>query len=152
LAGTTLGAFWAGLYLPPTSQMQYLAPSCSTGNCTWPLYKTLAVCSSTHNLTDVAKLLPCPPVCMQDACGGICGLGLPNRVQNFKYDGGGFSLEPVEVCDIQANKLPEPRYNGSGKSIAFQDIHYPIANAFFLAPDVTTNGSVYSEAFETIFY
>jgi hypothetical protein len=153
LAGNTLGAFWAGLYLPPTSQMPYLAPSCSTGNCTWPLYRSLAVCSSTHNLTNVAQTIHCVNACVQDVCGDSCGITLPNGIDNFNYGRGILTLTPAEVSDIETDRIPKPRYNGSGKSIAFQDIHYPIANVFLLAPEGTTpNGSAYLLTFETIFY
>ena len=44
-------AFQAAFY-PPTQDWPKLQPNCPSGECRWPLYESLSVCSITKNVTD----------------------------------------------------------------------------------------------------
>lgn len=44
-------AFQAAFY-PPTQSWPKLQPDCPSGECRWPLYESLAICSITKNITD----------------------------------------------------------------------------------------------------
>ncbi|KAK0725856.1 hypothetical protein B0H67DRAFT_571729 [Lasiosphaeris hirsuta] len=44
-------AIFQGIYSAPTEEIPYVTPICSSGNCTWPPYGSLAVCGDVANLT-----------------------------------------------------------------------------------------------------
>ncbi|KAJ9148835.1 hypothetical protein NKR19_g5843 [Coniochaeta hoffmannii] len=44
-------AVYQGGFYPPDEEAPHVAPVCSSGDCTWPVYGSLAVCSDVVNLT-----------------------------------------------------------------------------------------------------
>ncbi|KAK5128905.1 hypothetical protein LTR85_000238 [Meristemomyces frigidus] len=48
LGVSSKGAIYTGTY---KSTLSTYEPTCPTGNCTWPVYSSLGVCSACHNLT-----------------------------------------------------------------------------------------------------
>lgn len=44
-------AVYQGGFYPPNEEAPHVAPVCSSGDCTWPTYGSLAVCSDVVNLT-----------------------------------------------------------------------------------------------------
>lgn len=44
-------AVYQGGFHPPNTEAPHVAPSCSSGDCVWPAYGSLAVCSGVVNLT-----------------------------------------------------------------------------------------------------
>lgn len=49
-------ALYSGFWASNEDVINDLAPSCPTGNCTYPEYNTLAVCHKTANVTDKLKI------------------------------------------------------------------------------------------------
>lgn len=49
-------AVYSGFWSSITSTIEPIAPSCSTGNCTYPEYDSLAVCHKVANVTDKLKI------------------------------------------------------------------------------------------------
>ncbi|KAB5522048.1 hypothetical protein GE09DRAFT_1044110 [Coniochaeta sp. 2T2.1] len=49
-------AVYTGGFFPPNEEAPHLPPVCSSGDCVWPVYGSLAVCSSVVNLTAQANL------------------------------------------------------------------------------------------------
>ncbi|KAF5513484.1 hypothetical protein CGCF413_v001745 [Colletotrichum fructicola] len=45
-----------GLFSPVTEPISFKAPQCSTSNCTWPQFSTLAVCHHVTNVTHLAEI------------------------------------------------------------------------------------------------
>jgi hypothetical protein len=45
-----ISALYTGLYSPPATKFT-VTPQCSTGNCTWPSYQTLAFCNTCKDIT-----------------------------------------------------------------------------------------------------
>jgi hypothetical protein len=44
-------AVYEGAFYPPDGEAPHVAPVCSSGDCAWPVYGSLAVCSDVVNLT-----------------------------------------------------------------------------------------------------
>jgi len=49
-------AIYSGLWSSNTSSIEEIAPSCSTGNCTYPDFDSLAVCYKVANVTHKLKV------------------------------------------------------------------------------------------------
>jgi hypothetical protein len=47
-----VSALYTGLYSPPATNFT-VTPQCSTGNCTWPSYQSLAFCNTCKNITSI---------------------------------------------------------------------------------------------------
>jgi hypothetical protein len=41
------------LYTPASETIPPIAPTCPSGNCSWPLFDSLAICSQVNNVTDL---------------------------------------------------------------------------------------------------
>lgn len=72
---TMKAAAYAGIVSPLDSTFN-MTSSCPSGNCTWPAFQTLGVCSSCTNLTDQVKRLPIDPESFEG--GGPSNFYLPN--------------------------------------------------------------------------
>lgn len=44
---------YSGIFAAYNGSMPKIAPTCSTGNCTWPAYNSLGVCSKCENITSL---------------------------------------------------------------------------------------------------
>lgn len=47
-----IGSVFDGLYNVSTSRVNSMSSSCITGNCTWPIFSSVAVCSSCEEISD----------------------------------------------------------------------------------------------------
>jgi hypothetical protein len=56
-------AVYRGAFNPAPISTE-VVPSCPTGNCTWPSYRSLAVCSACANITDEVRLSEDGTICM----------------------------------------------------------------------------------------
>ncbi|GIZ44344.1 hypothetical protein CKM354_000754400 [Cercospora kikuchii] len=94
------GATYDGLFGSSTNKQ--VDPSCSTGNCTWTPYTSLAVCSACTNLTDMLREIP-----PADGVSDITGWGLPNG--NTEYGASATYM-------VQGNAAVLPQKNGGQDS------------------------------------
>jgi hypothetical protein len=85
---TMKAAAYAGVVSPLDSTFN-MTSSCPSGNCTWPPFQTLGVCSSCTNLTDQIKRVPIEPQYFDG--GGPSNFHLPN----------GFTLTTKEILTSQ---------------------------------------------------
>ena len=85
---TMKAAAYAGIVSPLDSTFN-MTSSCPSGNCTWPPFQTLGVCSSCTNLTDQIKRVPIAPQYYEG--GGPSNFHLPN----------GFNLTTKETINTQ---------------------------------------------------
>jgi hypothetical protein len=85
---TMKAAAYAGIVSPLDSTFN-MTSSCPSGNCTWPPFQTLGVCSSCTNLTDQIKSVPIAPENFNGA--GPSNFHLPN----------GFNLTTKETLNSQ---------------------------------------------------
>jgi hypothetical protein len=85
---TMKAAAYAGIVSPLDSTFN-MTSSCPSGNCTWPPFQTLGVCSSCTNLTDQITRVPIEPQHYDG--GGPSNFHLPN----------GFNLTTKETLESQ---------------------------------------------------
>lgn len=118
----TKAAIINGLFAENTT-IQPLAPICPTGNCTFPTYRSLAICYSISNVTDRLKIRNT----------GVFGLSADNYIVTETVDGvSGF---------MNVSLATTPQYN---HSINYKNVTAAVADVFvILALDTqTTNVSV----------
>lgn len=88
-------SFYEGLALSRTS-FSTVTPSCSTGNCTWPLYTSLGVCGNVVDLSSTLQTNACNTTSFNEI---FQQLGKPNPgYQCFNY------TLPDVVIDIPLNQ------------------------------------------------
>lgn len=98
-----LAAIYTGLLSSDTSPSD-VTPNCQTGNCTWPLYNSLGICSSVANITD-AVTITCPNNtdigyrCRYSTPGGAYLDPQAGRMMNLTAMG---DLSSVAVLDVIA--------------------------------------------------
>ena len=80
-------AVWGGLFAADINPMPPY--NCPTGNCTWPEFSTLAVCSSCVSMTEFMQ-----KDCNNDANSSDCGWSLPNGAKLNGSDSV-FSMTPA---------------------------------------------------------
>ena len=112
-----------------------VSPSCTTGNCTWPTYTTLGVCSSCR---DVSHTFITNSTCLvreQDLVDAdppfytnrhlSCDIEFQDRSEIIG-EALGLNISTAEGKEMYANQ-----------SFAFEGVHYPLASitSIFLAGD-----------------
>ncbi|KFY56201.1 hypothetical protein V496_06756 [Pseudogymnoascus sp. VKM F-4515 (FW-2607)] len=96
-----LAAIYTGL-LNSDITLSDVTPQCQTGNCTWPLYNTLGICSSVANITDTVTI-NCPDEgfrCRYDTPGGAYLDSQISKVMNLTAMGDLSSVVVFEVIAI----------------------------------------------------
>ncbi|KAK4181704.1 hypothetical protein QBC36DRAFT_296423 [Triangularia setosa] len=58
LSPAEITSIHSSLFSPPSAPIPHLSPTCSTGTCTFPDFSSLAICSSTANITSQLDLSP----------------------------------------------------------------------------------------------
>lgn len=95
------GAAYTALY---NSGNSALTPDCSSGNCTWARYQTLAVCSRCTNVLDLVQVSPSG--CFNHTYSHACHGRLPN----------GLKLDSTLMMD-STGQLPSMKLDNQGYSI-----------------------------------
>ncbi|KAL2064485.1 hypothetical protein VTL71DRAFT_4979 [Oculimacula yallundae] len=123
------GAFYSGLLQEHGNKIQPVVPTCSTGNCTWPLYSSLAICPAVSNVTTNLK---------ESGGGGSIAFTLSNGDRLFQStDNAKLNI----TDDLRAEaKSATAVYNRS--SIAFSDVQNPLADFSVIFYDYSKNVAV----------
>lgn len=133
------GAIPNGLFANTTISLDYTAPTCSSGNCTFPDYQSLGICSSVANVTASGKRTILPnedKYCILDK---FC-------VTNGDTNGLGNITSAASSSQIYA-KEPNTPLNFSSVAFAHGNNAATIADFYILYLDKNknvTNGNVYA--------
>jgi hypothetical protein len=136
-------ALYDGLLSPVNAELPPVKPSCSTGNCTWDVYQSLAVCGSTADVTDqlsdiwaivpAAANTPAPLLTIGDFPTevNVTGFFLPN--------GAGILNSTLNLTSNEPALLPASTPSNNGQqypthidSLAFPNVAQPLGNFFVI--------------------
>ena len=138
------GAAYAGLF---GSGQNTLDHHCSSGNCTWAPYQTLALCSQCVDVTSLIKATSfgCDPY-VDNAYNGDCSWSLPNGSQSFpngpSHLPNGSSSPPIGSWSLpnglsfKASGLLYSNMSGTLPPMMLDKVGYAITNFSLL--DMTT--------------
>ena len=127
---SVIGAFYTGLYASYNQSFPYPPATCSTGNCTWPPYRSLGVCTQFANLTSQLQRQP------------DNGLILPNGLYFKDFTAVNVTslpLKGIEATDGSGIYLPTQ----IPTTIAFPHLFNRIADIIIMYIDENTNGTAY---------
>ncbi|KAL0260905.1 hypothetical protein SLS55_004597 [Diplodia seriata] len=163
-AGSLFNQYHATIYSgeyntePPIQDqaLQRLSTDCDTGNCTWPVHSSLAVCSNVTNITAAVKE-DCPPGTTY--CNYMLTNGL--RTDNISIDEdaptavaiNGSSVMPTENYedwgDFAIAKFTILNYKASRNISAYEGVFYWCVQAY---NDSIVSNNVLEETVSTIWY
>jgi hypothetical protein len=131
---TTVAAIYDGLN--GGLNLSDVAPRCSTGNCTWDLYDSIAICASpvanlTHLLNRIALNNDSDCSIWDTGSDHLCNYTLPNGAYLTGLDMF-INITSIGFNSFSSTSIPSPAYPGNQTlaSIAFSDI--PVILDFFM--------------------
>ena len=142
LDGSAIGAFYTGLYASYDQSFPYPTATCPTGNCTWPPYRSLGVCTQLADLTSQLTSTPGND-CTDDDCTNPTMFVLPNGL----FIGGRTRLN-VTSLPLKPQELLEGSEVQSLKTIAFPHVHNRAADIILMY----NYESTIARAYEAVFY
>ncbi|KAI9711901.1 MAG: hypothetical protein M1812_007055 [Candelaria pacifica] len=131
--GSMLSAIYKGIFAGSFNETQRPAQvtteSCTSGNCTFPRFSSMGVCSSCTNITSlVKKNIGTQEFCESDGCKTYnqCNDSLPNNIalRNTENDDGYSNISTLQFLPL------------SSKSLIYQHIKAPLGVFEFLKSDV----------------
>lgn len=161
------GAIQSGLF-SQNSAVPDIQPVCSSGNCTWPSYRSLSVCARS---ADVTSSLKTRKVLVPSSEPGGRKYNQPQwylSQQNYILDNGvticnlstvakknpivsiGHSQDPGESTSDESEYSGDPISLNFTDSIAFKDSTRPVANVFMIYANSTESSADHPGTFSAI--
>ena len=132
-------AIQTGLYADNFDVLD-IQPTCSSGNCTWPSYRSLAICAQSANVT---SHLTTKRVAIHGGLPGETGTQWSISKQNYVIDNGQSLLNLSSAASVHPilDGQQEPILLNFSNSIAFQNISPPVADVFIIYTKSTTSNA-----------
>lgn len=131
-----------GLYTD-TSDILDIQPVCSSGNCTWPSYRSLAICAQSVNVTSSLKTKIVP---IAGGLPGETGTQWSISTLNYVIDNAYSLLNLSSAANMQSilenQQIPTPL--NFSNSIAFQNRSSTLADVFIIYAQSTESNSPFS--------
>jgi hypothetical protein len=145
------GAILNGIYSSSKITINDTLPTCTTGNCTFPVYQSLAVCATTadvtphlQNMTTKEEMKWCLP-------GGFCAstnfsgkLGQPSITTMATI------ASAVTQANNSAARASRPRSSLNYTSLAFANHPAPIADFYLIYYNFTKSGPIVEQPWAAV--
>ena len=143
-------AIQSGLYTDNSTILD-IQPTCSSGNCTWPSYRSLAICA---RFADVTSHLKSKKISIQDSLTGDRQTETQWYLSKLNYiiDDGVSLLNLSSAAGLQPifDEYQSPILLNFSNSIAFQNSSSPVADIFAIYSNSTKSTSDHTATFLAI--